>query len=645
MNDAAGGFLRRVLARQTLMGVAAWLVLAAFAPKLLVLDWEVTLGVLSVLAVLALLAFAASMAMSLFALRRHRFVIRSIGLGASAIETRDLAQLADLPSSLTFRWFSVSSLCAALVLAPGVRPAMLDDGRAVSLFILAITILAAAAIPSYVLLRRATMNLLELAPIDQLTMLLETLELKQIPQRRFTLRVLLAVAAPVALMGTGAVLVTHAHLRTLTEQSRRATALLIARAALEEGPGAGTGDVVGRGDAIAAAAGYGFLARIEPEATAAESREPTMTREADGQLVVTTPLERGQAVIRFSAELTPEDTSAAVVVGVLGVLLAGALGGLFGRVLSDDIVLATRSVQLLGTESVLRGSGARIARPARFAVVESLGRAIEELTARFRVFAAAQERALDIRAAAQRMRGLLFASVSHDLKSPLNAILGFAELVAQEPLTAAQRESQRLITRRGRELLALIETILDAARIEAEQLTLMPRSTEVRRLVAEGLYKARELSGDAELPIALEIADGLPGVSADPAYAPRALAVIIAHALRVAAADPSAKVVRVRAVAGPPIDEQGRCERVILDIEYGSRELENGELERLFARQATGRGQGLTLGLSLARSVIELHGGAVDVTGSQDGAPVCRVSLPLMAPSQRPRLSSFPTLG
>ena len=641
MNDAAGRFSQRVVARQALMGLAAWLVLATFAPKLLVLDWEVTLGVLSVLAVLALLSFAASTAMALFALRRHRFIIRAIGLGAGPVEPEHLAPIAELPGSLTFRWFGVSSLCAALGLVPGVRPAMLDDGRAVSLFILAITILSAAAIPSYVLIRRATINLLEVAPLEQLTMLLETLELKQIPRRRFTLRVLLAVAAPVALMGTGAVLVTHAHLRTLTEQSRRATALLIARAALEPGPGTGTMDLTGRGDAIAAAAGYGFLARIETGTS--ELTEPTMIREADGQLMVATPLEQGQAVIHFSADLTAEDTTAAVVVALLAVLIAGALGGLFGRALGDDLVLATRSVQALGNESVLRGDRARIARPARFAVVESLGRAIEELTARFRVFAAAQERALDIRAAAQRMRGLLFASVSHDLKSPLNAILGFAELVAQEPLTAAQRESLQLITRRGRELLALIETILDAARVEAEQLTLMPRPTDVRRLIAEALRKARELCGEMDLPIAVEVADGLPWVPADPAYATRALAVIIAHALRVAAGDPGSRVVRVRATA--PADDRPQRGRVSIDVEYGSRELQNGELERLFARQATGRGQGLTLGLSLARSVIELHGGAVDVTGSQDRAPVCRVSWPLVAPAMRPRLSSFPTLG
>src|SRR6185437_10325246 len=147
----------------------------------------------------------------------------------------------------------------------------------------------------------------------------------------------------------------------------------------------------------------------------------------------------------------------------LAVLLAALLGALFGRVLASDLEQATRSVRLLGTESVLRG-GTQIARPARFSMVGELGRAIEELTARFRVFAEAQEKALDARAAAHRMRSLLFASVSHDLKSPLNAVLGFAELVGQGLLTDAQRESLELIQKRGRELLGLIETILDAAR-------------------------------------------------------------------------------------------------------------------------------------------------------------------------------------
>src|SRR4030095_2481752 len=153
--------------------------------------------------------------------------------------------------------------------------------------------------------------------------------------------------------------------------------------------------------------------------------------------------------------------------------LAGWLGSMLGTALCRDLRAATRAGRELGTEAVLSG-GTRVVRAARFRMVARLGRAIEQLAARFRIFAKAQERSIDARQAAARMRGLFFASVSHDLKSPLNAILGFTELVRHsEELSPGQAESLELIDRRGRELLALIETILDAARVEAGQLSIM----------------------------------------------------------------------------------------------------------------------------------------------------------------------------
>ena len=128
-------------------------------------------------------------------------------------------------------------------------------------------------------------------------------------------------------------------------------------------------------------------------------------------------------------------------------------------------------------------------RAARFRMVARLGQAIEQLAGRFHVFAKAQERSIHARQAAARMRGLFFASVSHDLKSPLNAILGFTELVRRTELSPGQLESLDLIDRRGRELLALIETILDAARVEAGQLSLLLEAAEVTALLEEASIK------------------------------------------------------------------------------------------------------------------------------------------------------------
>jgi signal transduction histidine kinase len=624
---AGSAFVRRILLRQTLVSSASFCIVALFAQKLVVLDWEVTLSVFEAGAWLALLAIAGTFTLSLIRLTAQRALAPEIG--SPAVKPEGLARLAEIPSALTYRFLFVSSISASLILVPGIRPALLDDGRAVSLLILTVTILGASAIPHYFLVRAVTTEIMERSALEPLSALLEGLELQGLPWRRITEKMLMAVVVPVALMGVGAVLVSHAHLRTLTEQSKKTTALLVARTALESGPGGESA----RDAAMGAAAQLGFVSRLEHTSQTSQ----TFAREPDGELSLTVPVDDGQVILRFSGDLRPGDTSAGAGITLLAVAVAALLGGLFGRGLADDLVLATRSVRLLGTESVIRG-GTQIARPARFAVVADLARAIEGLTDRFRVFAAAQERAIEARLAAQRMRGLLFASVSHDLKSPLNAILGFAELLADEDLTAAQRESLDLIAQRGRELLALIETILDAARVEAGQLKLLPKDIEVSALLSEAVKKARELASDGEAPILVEIAEDLGAVPLDAAYGPRAIAVIIAHALRTAAADPSGRVVRVRATDDGDLG-------VRIDVEYGSRDVPSEELEALFARQATSRGRGLTLGLSLARSVIELHGGRVDVDRAPDGAPVCRAQLRREPPGERPRLSSVPALG
>lgn len=634
MIDPARTLLRDVIVRQVLTGLGGHAAIALLAPTLLLLDRSTTRSVLVLVLELTGLALVISTLVVMFRLRKHRSMLAASTTQTQPIGAREIRSLVGLPSALTLRFFVVCCIVHGFGLMPLVRPEKLDQGRAVSLLILSITIIGASSLIHYVLIRASTVRLLDVGPVEPISTLLESQDFQQIPRRRLLQKFLLAVVAPVTLVGVGAVLITHAHMRTLIEQSRKNTAALLARIALDPGSTQGKKNVTE--DAVAAAAQYGFLGRITGPRREGES---TFTREADGELLLSVPLEAGQADVRFTADLDPTITMEGAVIALAFGVLAALVGALIGRALSEDLKLATHRVRLLGTESVLRGE-TRIARPVWFRLVENLGRAIEVLAERFRIFAGAQERALEAQEAAQRMRGLLFASVSHDLKSPLNAILGFTELVGREELTTSQRESLALIENRGRELLALIESILDTARVEAGQLTLLPRPVDVAQLATEAVRRARELAADAHHEVVVEVAEGLPEIPVDPAYAARAFALIIGHAIRTGAADPAARGVRVRATrpAGP---EPG----VRIDVELGGRTTTPAEVDALFARRATSRGKSLTLGLSLARSIVELHGGSVTVEGTPDGAPLVQCWLPLVIPGRRPRLSSKPALG
>lgn len=637
MNHAAL-FIRRVLAAQVSIGLAALGAMIGLTPLLLLFEQRVQSRVFDVGVPLGLLGVAAGCLLSWLKLRKHRFTLRTLALGSDAVEPEDLGQLARLPRALTARLLITMSLFASLIVVPGVRPDMLDDGRAVSLLVLGFTILGAAAVPLYATVRAQTSRLFELAPLDPLSALLAAMEERRAPELRVERRLLFAVVLPAILVGVGAVLVIHAHLRTFVEESRKTTALAVARSALDAGPEA-LGAGVGRAAAIEASLPYGYTARFH-DVGAEEKGTETFTREADGRLLATVPLEDGKASLLFSASLDPLSLAGGAGLALLFVLVAAALGHRMGRALTDDLARATMRVRTLGTESVILGE-ARVIGPTRFRVVRELEQAIDNLADRFRVFAAAQERALEARETAQRMKGLLFASVSHDLKSPLNAILGFAHLVEREELTTPQRESLEMISTRGRELLALIETILDAARVEAGQLELESRPTHLGWLIDRAVETARALAAvDGE--IFVEVDQQIPPLPVDPNYITRAIAVIVAHGLRTGASDRGPAVVHVR--ASLPTGDN----RVRIDIELGSRTVTADELRRLFARQATDRGRGLTLGLSLSRAVFELHAGAIEVEGGAGAAPRVHCWLPLMPPpkgSIRRRLSSYPALG
>ncbi len=617
MIEAASKLIQRVLGWQILFSISACALLSLLAPRLLLLKGDVSGQAGHALLLAAAGGGAFALIRTGWRLRRHRFVLRVLALGSRSVEPFELKELGSEPWRVTVGWAGPTIIALALA-STVARPDILDLVTGLSLGLLGTVIVAAACLPLHVLVRALFLKAIELAPPEAMREVVETEARSGQLSTHVPRRLLAAVATPVAFLAIGAALITNAHLRRADERQREETARALSRSALELGPGMIAG--AGLDDALQRAADLGFRAEVDE----GKVELYRVDRDDNGIMQIVTPLDDGTARVRFSGSTIGLLSIESLGIALAAVILAAMLGAAIGRALGNDLRIATRGLRLLGTDAVISG-GTRVVRPARFNEVAELGRAIERLADRFHVFARAQERAIEAREAATRMRGLFFASVSHDLKSPLNAILGFTELVRQlEPLTPGQAESLELIERRGRELLALIETILDAARVEAGQLTLELAPVTISDLLGQAIEKGRDLGDSREIEVVGEIAEGVPMLEIDRLQIARALATFIGHALRTAQHSP----VRVRAMP-----HAGRA-RIVIEVpsqRFSARQL----AAMLDPGREPGASQhrGLALGLGLARSVVGLHGGTVEIEQHRRAGPAFAVELPLPADS------------
>jgi signal transduction histidine kinase len=179
-----------------------------------------------------------------------------------------------------------------------------------------------------------------------------------------------------------------------------------------------------------------------------------------------------------------------------------------------------------------------------------------------------------------------------------------------------------IIRQRGSELLHLIDTILDAARVEAGELTVSPEWTRVGDVVMPAVLDARTLTEGASVDIVGEIQPGVQRILVDPARLIQALTAIILVASRFAE--------RGHVVVRASMPAKG--EHLRIDVEVTGRSVSAAEREKVFdafkhADRARRHGS-LGLGPSLARSIVEMHGGAVDVETTEAGVTVFHVWVP-----------------
>jgi len=219
------------------------------------------------------------------------------------------------------------------------------------------------------------------------------------------------------------------------------------------------------------------------------------------------------------------------------------------------------------------------------------------------------ERALiernDALIAADRLKSQFISHVSYELRTPLTNIIGFSELLESPrtgPLSSKQREYLNDVSASSKTLLAIIDDILDLANIDAGALELKVAPVPVRSLVDAAILGVRERAGRARIALDISIADDVLDMIADEARARQILYNLLSNAIGFSSPGGRVQLVCRRS--------EGRIEFTVVDEGVGiPKDQQKSVLERFVSRSQGSKHRGAGLGLSIVKSLIELHGG------------------------------------
>ena len=221
------------------------------------------------------------------------------------------------------------------------------------------------------------------------------------------------------------------------------------------------------------------------------------------------------------------------------------------------------------------------------------------------------------------LRADFVSLVSHELRSPMATVIGSARTLQSRwrELSPEQRESfLALIEDETSRLASLIGDVLDTSRIEAGTFTYTFEDVEVGELV-RGIVSATEIGQD-EVELRAQISDGLPTVRGDSERLRQVLANLVENAIKYS---PAGESVDVLATAS-----NGQVQVAVTDRGPGIPAAEHGLIFEKFGRATSGRGvPGTGLGLFIARSIAEAHGGSLEVQSIPDHGATFTLTLPL----------------
>ena len=213
---------------------------------------------------------------------------------------------------------------------------------------------------------------------------------------------------------------------------------------------------------------------------------------------------------------------------------------------------------------------------------------------------------------ANRLKSQFLANMSHELRSPLNAIIGFSDLLASDGIPVAPEQQRQFIGHigtSGRHLLKLINDVLDLSKVESGKFEFYPEPVDLPGLIGDVRSIMFSLLQRKGLALQVEVAPEIASVVTDPARLKQVLFNYLSNAIKFS---PDGGTITVRASA-----EGSAGFRIeVTDRGIG---IAPADLPRLFVEFQQlddgyqKRHQGTGLGLALTRRLVEAQGGSVGV--------------------------------